>query len=332
MQQNNLEKEISETLTPTTPEQSTIRTMKGDVAMAIQKQQETLVSIAMAEEKKKAARQAELIAAAEERAQRQKAAPKRRGRIFVVLILLVLIAGGVLGYIFVLPKLGEVNLPSTSLFTKEESLIPSAPLEVLPKPIILTPALIPTQAETIFSIKNESAAEIFSAIKNDRLGGDTSWGVKNFIITDDITVTDGSQKIVTISANRLITLAGLTMPEILARSFQNTFMSGLIREENSTIPTPFLILKISGYSAALSGMLQWEKKLPTLFDTIFGTNITAGLTEKTKTRDVIILGRDARVLEITPNVGIAYMFTDQSTLIIAGSRTALEKIAPMLTK
>lgn len=332
MQQNNLEKEISETLTPAAPEQSTIRTMKGDVTMAIQKQQETLVSIAMAEEKKKAARQAELVAAAEERAQKQEAAPKRRGRIFVILILLVVIAGGVLGYIFVLPKLGTINLPNISLPVKEEPIIPPAPIEAAPKPIILTPALIPTQAETIFSIKKESAAQIFSTIKNERLGGDTSWEVKNFIITDDVTVTDGSQKIITISANRLVTLAGLTMPEILARSFQSTFMAGLMREENSTIPTPFLILKISGYTTALAGMLQWEQKLPTLFDTVFGTNITAGLTEKTKTRDVLILGRDARVLEITPNVGIAYMFANQSTLIIAGSRTALEKIGPMLTK
>lgn len=331
METKNLSQEISETLTPPTPEKSTIRTMKGDVALAVERQKETLVSIALAEEKKKEARQKELLLAAEERAQHQESAPKPRGRIFIILSLLLVILLGVLGYFFVLPKLGGLSLPGFSNKTNTpEPVMPTIPVATTPTRTILTSALIPTQSEIIFSLKKETSAHIFSTIKSERLAGDISYEVKNIVITDETQNADGSTKTTPISANRLITLAGVTLPEILARSLQSTHMAGFIAEPNSTLPTPFLILKVSGYSTALAGMLEWEQKLPTLFDTVFGTNITAGLSPKTKTRDVVLLGRDSRVLEITPNVGIAYMFADPSTLVITGSRTALEKIVTTL--
>ncbi len=43
------------------------------------------------------------------------------------------------------------------------------------------------------------------------------------------------------------------------------------------------------------------------------------------------LGRDARVLEITPTSGIAYSFANPSTIVVASSRNALEKLVPMLS-
>ena len=329
METKNLSQEISETLTPSAPEKSTIRTMKGDVALAVERQKETLVSIALAEEKKKEARRKELLIAAEERAQHQESAPKPRRRIFIILSLLFIITLGVLGYFFVLPKLGDLSLPGFSTKANTpEPVMPTTP--TITPPTILTSALIPTQSEVIFSLKKETSAHIFSTINSERLAGDISYEIKNIIITDEIQNADGSTKTTPISANRLITLAGITLPEILARSLQSTHMAGFIAEPNSTLPTPFLIFKVSGYATALAGMLEWEQKLPTLFDTVFGTNITAGLSPKTKTRDVVLLGRDSRVLEITPNVGIAYMFADPSTLVITGSRTSLEKIVTAL--
>lgn len=332
MEPNNLSKEISETLGTPAPIQSTIRTMKGDVSLAIQKQQETLVSIAMAEEKKKEARRQELLIAAEERAQRQESSPKPRGRMFLIVILLILIIAGVLGYFFVLPRLSTFNFSSLMPSATPTPVVIPAPIVPAVPRVTLTPAILPTQAETIFSLKQVAPAQIFARIKNDRISGDVSWEIKNIIITDEVTQPDGSTKTIAISMNRLATLAGLTMPEILARSLQNTSMTGFILESGSTIPTPFMILKVSGYGPALNGMLQWEQNLPTLFDTVFGTNITAGLSPKTKTKDVSILGHDSRVLEITPNVGIAYTFANQSTLVITGSRTALEKIIPMVAR
>lgn len=335
MVENNLSKEVSETLNPQTSGPSAIRTMKGDVALAIQRQQETLVSIAMAEEKKKEARRQELLIAAEERAQRQESAPKPRGRMFLVVtifVLIILTALGVLAYLFVLPKIGGLNLPSFGSKTSPEPIIAPAPVATTTPRVVLATAIIPVQAEHMFSLKKETPMGIFAAIKDDRLSSDSSWETKNIIITDDVAQPDGAIKTVAISPSRLASLTGVAMPEVLARSLQNTSMTGLLLETNSTLPTPFMILKVSGYGNAFSGMLQWEKNLPTLFDTMFGTNITAGLSVKTKMRDVSILGHDSRVLEITPNVGIAYTFANQSTLVIAASRTAIEKIIPLVAR
>lgn len=315
----------------TTTQPSAIRTMKGDVALAITRQKETLVSIAMAEEKKKQAQREAALKAAQEKMATEALAPKPRGRIFLVVVLIILVAVAVLGYFFVLPRLGSLNF-SLPINTPVTPPIPEAPVATTTPRVVLTPSIIPAQAELVFSIKQKTLDQVFHEIANERTQSDTSWEIKNFIITDEVTQADGTQKTVSVSANRLVTLAGSPTPEILARSLQNTFMAGLLNEQNISIPTPFLILKVTDRATGIAGMLQWEQKLPRLFDTMFGTAITAGLSPQTKTRDVIIAGRDARVLEIAPNIGIAYSFADQSTVVIAGSRTALEKIISTISK
>ena len=331
MEPKNLSQEISDIQKTSTPTTSTIRTMKGDVALAIQRQQETLVSIALAEEKKKQAQKEAALRAAQEKMAEESLAPKSRGRMFLVLVFIMIIALGVLGYYVALPRLASFKFSSISENPVPTPATPLIPEVAAPARIVLTPALIPTQAETTFSLKQESPAHIFDAIKSERFASDITWEVKNFIITDE-TSTLGVTKTTPISFNRLTLLAGTTMPEILTRSLQNTMMIGLLNEKSSSVPTPFIIVKVSNYSTALAGMLQWEGKLPSLFDAVFGTNISAGLNPKTKTRDVVILGHDSRVLEITPNVGAAYTFANESTLVIAGSRTALEKIIPLFVQ
>ena len=94
--------------------------------------------------------------------------------------------------------------------------------------------------------------------------------------------------------------------------------------------TPFLVLKVSSYETGLAGMLAWERSMPRLFDAIFGTSVATSVSNRTKTRDAVILGRDARVLEIAPNIGISYVFANPQTIIIAESRTALEFLVPLV--
>ncbi len=310
-------------------EQPALRTMKGDVELAITRQKETLVSIALAEKQKKEAALEEARKKAEQEAPKEPA-PKRRGRIFLFLVVLLLAGIGALAYFF-FPRIPSIELPTISFGGQNQGdFSEQLPPEQVPLPIILTPALTPTQDEVTFSLATLTASDIFSRIAVERMSGDTSWKIKNIIITDTSTGADGLERTLPISTNRLLSLANANAPEIFARSLQNQFMAGLLNEPDTSISTPFFIFKVSGFSTTLAGMLQWEQQLPILFDTVFGTQIMEGIQPNTRVHDVQILGRDARVFEIAPNVGIAYAFATDDTVIVAASRTAIETIIPLL--
>lgn len=312
------------------PKTATMRTMRGDVAEAVKKQNETLVSIALAEERKKAmARGAKILAA--QRAAEAEGAPARRGRFVLVVVVLLMIGGFFLGYKYLIPILKNQNINLGSLLPKKAApTAPEAPLVVAPvvetpAPINTTPtvpSIIQAQAEKIFTLDKANPSKTFAEVAAERVLGDTGWTIKNLVFSDTPAV----------ATNRLLSLAGVPAPEILGRSLTSSFMAGFIMENGSSIPTPFLILKTNSYTNARAGMLSWEPKLPKLFDTIFGTSIESGLSTTSKTKDVIILKKDARVLEITPNIGMAYAFANQSTIVITASRTALEQLIPLAEK
>ena len=83
------------------PSPRLIRTMKIDVAEAIKKQNETFVSIALAEEKKQLQKRGEALSA---QANVAPNAPKPRGRMVIIVIFLLIIIALGLAYVFVLPR------------------------------------------------------------------------------------------------------------------------------------------------------------------------------------------------------------------------------------
>ncbi len=297
------------------------RTMKGDITDAIKNQDETLVSIALSEEKGLAAQRAESEKIAAMAAQAiETPAPKRIERSVVVGVVILILAVLGLAYQFLLPKLLTINTPSPSLSGFENTI--TEPISVAPR-IPLAYSLIPAHFEKRFIINQETPEKIFSDIADERTATGSNGKIKNLYFTEEF-------ESMAISANRLLILAGVKTPEILARSLEAPFMAGLLNEESSTTATPFLILKVSDYDTSFAGMLQWEQNIPLLIDTIFGTNITDGLSNDTRMLDVVLLGRDARMLEIAPNIGIAYAFANKQTIVIAGSQTALEHIIPLV--
>ncbi len=326
----------------TVVELSPIRTMKNDIAEAVKNQKESLVSIAVAEDKKKSVERAVEAAAPIPESQPVPTAPRPIGRIIIVIVLILIIVGAGLAYKFVLPKLPKINIPEIS--------IPSfgSPSE---KPLAITttdsrvdfaPSLIKATTEKRFDTNKETPERIFTAVASLRVAEGSKGDIKNIYFYEEVSGTDASRstdlrdtipqdrKTVSISANKLIILSGVSTSEILSRSLENTFMAGLFNEEAGSTPTPFIILKVSGYDTGFAGMLEWERNLPRFFDTVFGTNTEAGLTGKTKMRDVVLSGRDARVLEITPTISIAYAFANPSTIVIASSRNALEKLLSLV--
>lgn len=303
-----------------------IRTMKSDAAEAIRDQEETTVSITIAEQKKRARLQAEALATKQTSAETATAAPKRLGRFIVIVILFLVIALLGAGYMFVLPKLSVIKLPSVSLpsFNKP----PDTTTVTTTDSSASVPAnsLIATQSEKRFNITKDARGQISKEIKTELVGGDTVGAIKNLYFTED-----EAGGITEVSANRLIAFSGAEVPEMLIRSLEKSFMTGLLVESVGT-STPFMILKVSEKELSFAGMLEWESSLPAFFDNIFGTNIGSGVLPGTKFRDFVALGKDARIISSATGDTIAYTFVDNTTLVIAGSRSALETLIPLAAK
>lgn len=304
--------------TPSAPR--IMRTMKSDETDAIKRQNETSVSIAIAEEKKKAQKQAEVAQSTKEKT--APPAPERIGRVFIVVGLVFVSIIVVLAYIFILPKFKNITTPTipAPVFSKTAS---STSLPATPKIEPLAPSIILAQHEKRFNISKEMPTQIFTAITKERRQGNSAGSIKNFYFTEDV----GSNSTV-IPANRLLSFANISAPEILTRSLEKSFMAGFFGEADGGA-TPFLMLKVSSYDTGLAGMLEWEANLPRSFDTIFGTSVNNGVLSKTKFRDIMVLGKDARIIDTALGDTIAYAFANQNIIVIAGSKSALEALLPL---
>ncbi len=336
---------------------SSIRTMQNDIASAVKDQNESLVSIAVAEYEKGAAERAAKAIAREAERATVSIAPRPIGRIIIVVMLILVLAGVGLAYKFVLPKLQKINTPKISIPSFGSPSTESLPNSPTASRVYLETSIITAQTEKRFDVGKETTERMFAAVASERVTGGAQGDVKNLYFYEEVTGTDASRqtdlrdlnllseairdgsasrseadtiphdrKSVSISAGKLLIFSGVPVPEVLTRSLENTFMVGLLNEEAGSLPTPFIILKVSDYDTGFAGMLEWESSLPRLFDIIFNTNIESSLSHETKMRDVVLSSRDARVLEITSSLGIAYSFANPSTIVIAGSRNALEKL------
>lgn len=301
-----------------------MRTMKTDVAEAIQSQNETQVSIAVAEQKKHAQEQSSSLAARRAAAE-STPAPKRISRIVLVMIALTVVALLGVAYVFLLPKLGSVKLPSVSLpslpsFGKstDTPLATSTVETTTPR----ANSIISSQEEVRFDISKQARGQIAAEIHTTLPVGDTSGRIKNLLFVEE---TNGVFS--EILPGRFISFSGAPAPDILIRSLENSFMVGLLTEDATS--TPFVVLKVSEHDLAFAGMLEWETNLPALFDNVFGSNIGAGIVPGAKFRDIVLQGKDARIITSASMESISYIFVNENTIVIAGSRSALETLIPI---
>lgn len=309
--------------TPPKPAPRTMRTMKGDMAEAVKSQNETLVSIALAEEKKQAALRAEGVAPVALTAP----APKRIARTLIVLIVLVVIVGlGFVGY-YLYPRLSTASLLSITL-PSFGTPAPAPTETTTPRTPSLAPSLIPAQSEKRIAIDQGDAGTIFKTVANERTLGLADGSIKNIYFEETSTDTNGTTAQRSISANRLFILTGVPTPEIMTRTLEAPFMVGLVGESGS-VATPFLVLKVSGYDTGFAGMLVWEQSLPRFFDALFNENRSGAIGAGIRFRDTVVAGRDARMLATSSGV-FAYTFIDPTTIAIAQSQSALEKILSMV--
>lgn len=302
-----------------------IRTMKNDAEEAIRSQNETSVSIAIAEEKKRAQEQAKVVLSKQPHSE---APPpvKRVGRFFIVVIFLFGVIAMGLAYVFLLPTLKNITLPIVSIpsFGKPTEIAPPAP--ATPKIEPLAPSLIPAQSEKRFNITKKLPEKIFEEISSLRKQGNSAGSIKNLYFAEESGSSLGA-----ISANRFFGFLDIQTPEVFTRSLEKLFMVGFFGEANGGT-TPFFIFNVSDHDLGLAGMLEWERTLPHFFDTIFGTNIENGMTATTKFHDVIVLKMDARALNTTFGGTLVYTFINRNTLIISSSLPSIEALVSLATK
>ena len=328
MNPNSLNTTPAAPIKPVTSGSSTLirlRTMKDDVADAIKRQNETLVSITLAEEKRKEERRktAELV--------QQKSgtpaplvAPKRIGRFVIVAIIVAVLVGlGFAAKIF-WPKLQSAFTSTTTKTPK-----PATKPEVAIVSKKLVPSLIPADTEHRFITSKETPAQISQAINNDRQTGVAESAIKNLSF-ESTSPSEATTAPATISINQFFALANISVPNLLSHALENSFMAGLIGEASGVV-TPFIILKVSDKDIAVAGMLDLESNISPIFEKIFGTTPEAAGVSKAKFRTVVINGRDARIFEGKSNT-IAYAFANPQTIVIAQSKIALEKLLVLAEK
>ncbi len=300
-----------------------IRTMKIDVAEAIKKQNETSVSIAIAQEKQVAKSRADDLASRRMQGEDATPAPKKIGRVVIVLAILLIVFLSLLVYMFILPKISAIRIPGIQLPSFEKSTSTNT-LPITKATETLAPSIIPAQSEKRFNIGEGTLAQIVAINIEKRAKGISAGSIKNLYFTDN---KDGVA--VPLTTNRLFAFVGIQIPDILARSLEKQFMTGFFGEKNG-VATPFLILKVSDKNTGIAGMLEWESSILGFFDTIFGTNIGSGANMKFV--DIVVLGKDARSFDTSSGTKIMYSFANQNTIVIAGSQSALEALIPLATK
>ncbi|MFA5997202.1 MAG: hypothetical protein WC791_01790 [Candidatus Paceibacterota bacterium] len=300
-----------------------IRTMKLDASEAIRNNEETTVSIAIAEQKKNARLQAEAEAERQAHSESVPAAPKPIGRIVVVIIILLVI--GLLGgaAVFVLPKLGAIKLPSISMPSFGKTSNTGIASSTIPSTPALASAILTVDSENRFNVTNETRAQIFSSISSEKQQTLAIGFIKNMYFEETSASTTAA-----ISANRFLMLTSIAAPEILTRSLERPFMVGFVGDASNTA-SPFIILKVSGSDTGLAGMLGWEATLPVFFDTVFGTSFDEGIFSSAKFKDVVILNKDVRMITSATGDSIVYSFANPTTIVITGSKSALETLLPI---
>ena len=296
--------------------------MKGDSAEAIKRQNETLVSITIAEEKKREHARAEASAISASQSKGSLPSPKRIGRIFIVIAFISIILLSLFAYIFLLPKLTSIQIPTIPFpsFGKPSGIY-TAPAISKKEPLAV--AIVPVQSEKRFNISAETPTRVANTIATEQKNEIPAGSIKNLYFTED-----QSGVSVPATTSHFFAFENVHMPDTLTRSLDKQFMAGFLGDSNGQT-TPFIILKVSDYDSGVAGMLEGESGLPSFFDAVFGTNI--GGSSVVKFKDIIVLGKNARSLETVSGTKMVYSFTNQNTIVVAGSLDALQTLVPLVS-
>jgi len=293
-----------------------LRTLKGDVAEAMQSGKATMVSMASAEVVRQSEQKRNIEKAVLTQSLKTEAIPtvKRKSSkslIFLSLFVSLLLIGGGVGGLYYFKYLAL------------------RPVKVIELPSATSYIPIQFEAKIITDKHNSSFLRAaVAAIRQGKQGTLNEAGVIYLAKTDTSSKTGARP----LSTKEFLSAFEIRAPEELSRTLDPNFMLGLhLFSENQS----FLIFKTDAYESAVSGMYAFEfnleedlgKLLRTPSDFAYATT-TDALTNRRTFKDVYIKNNDARAIYNDKNE-ILFFYTflkDRETLIMATNPETLEKI------
>jgi len=288
---------------------SLIRTYKSDIESTIGANHLSSINIAIAENEKM---HSQLKAAPVEEAP---AGDYSRNKI-IIFASVILIVLGIIGVSLVF--LSRSQNPNTTT------------------PVQELPALITTEYKDELNVNSIATGKFTSALSSKL--NDIQIPVNNFYNPYITIGTSTARRLIT--SSEFVSLLGLKMPDLIARTILPDFMVGMYFWSGQNMP--FIILKTSYFENAYAGMLAWENNLEKDFQVLFrlpgyemAGNILAALTPTTskKFEDTVIVNKDVRLLrDANKNIVLLYGIINKDTIVITVSDNAFKGIVDRLNK
>ena len=270
-----------------------IRTFQGDVAEALGRQKESLVSIQRAEHLKSGPPKTS-------NASSQNA--NRRNLVLLSLGSAILLLLGITG----------------AWYTYNEFIDKSV------SPVVTGPAnrFISVNTERSLDLANSSRETFLNAISN--IVESIPAGEIGHIILKE----EGPEGVsYHLSIDKFLNVLDSRAPGALVRALDPLFMFGSFGN------SPFLIIKLTSFENAFAGMLNWEKNLATDFGPLFiDAESLKNIPLEPVFTDVTDRNKDARVFSLEGKPVILYSFFDNNMLIITDNVGTLRTLIDRLTR
>ncbi|MDO8569306.1 MAG: hypothetical protein Q7R89_00765 [bacterium] len=273
-----------------------IRTFQGDVAEALQREHESLVSIQQAEYLKKSSVQSDTNTHGEN--------SKKRAELFNLL----------LGSL-ILFTLGTVGV----WYAYNEFVRRSA------TPIMTAPAnrFVSVDDEVNLNFTATSRETLINTL-SDAVQGVTARKIRHVVFTKKEGVKEMSYLFPT---SEFLKMLEARAPASLVRAFDPLFMFGAFGEST------FLIIKLTSFENAFAGMLAWEKNLSQDIGPLFATaELSRNVPLESVFTDITDKNKDVRMLALKDQPILLYSFFDNNMLIITDNIETLRMLVDRLTR
>lgn len=287
-----------------------LKTYRGDAEEAIERQKESITSIALREQKKRAVEKSSEIP--------PKISPENQKRILIITAITIgVLAVG--GGIFALVRSGNFSftgtLPGDTVVVKNNT---------------ATPSLIPPRYEREVDVTTNTSKGALAGIVAEETGkGQEAGSITNVFLTQV-----RSQALQTVGAGKEIVSAGTFLstfftdaPDALKRSLDNNFMLG-IYYDTAQKGHAFLVFKTNSFETSFAGMLAWEKTLPQDLGVLIGSKEGTG-----GFKDLVIRNKDTRaLLDRGRDPVLLYSFIDRNTILVAPDKETFGSILDILNQ
>lgn len=283
-----------------------IRTYRDDVASAIAANHLSSVNIALAENER-------LRKGTEVNTTTRDTSTYSTSKIVVLVSVLIFIVGA--GVIFVPSLIQKNTITSTAPTTFPRSLITIEYQDEL-------------NVDNI--IPGKFATALASKLNDSRIPGGNMY--------QSIITTGQSPSKRLINAKEFVSSAELSMPDTIKRTLQAEFVVGMYAQE---INRPFVIFKTSSSDNTFAGMLEWESRLESDFQTMFRLNGggPTGLlrqieqNENYQFEDAVVANKDIRQIKNAEGMVILlYSIVDKNTVIITVDANTFKELISRLNK